>query len=561
MDRRHPLVRWLFLALAAVLLVASVTLPLVVVADAPEDQRCANPRSAADSLFVAPEPALACVDAPDKDKARLATQLRQILDARGLYVPVATLSEDADHVDEDSGAARVQPLPTTAPWLVIEKQGDGNWRYSRQTMNQVQVLYDQTFSGLSAWLQELLPGVFQQRLPVIGGYAWQWVLGFGLVVFAFLIALLVRVFVLSQLRGRATRLSLRVDKQVLQKLDLPVMGFVIAGIVAWRLPDVQLPIELSSLAFLMLSIALGLCGVLIASRLVTVGTGFWAARTEETESRLDDQLVPLVRQIGQIIVWAIGILFVLQNNGVQVWSFVAGLGIGSLAFALAAQDTVANLFGALNIFLDKPFQIGDWVKVGDVEGTIEEVGFRSFRVRTFYNSVVTVPNSTITNTNVDNLGVRNRRRCKITLGLTYDTPPDTLQAFVEAVRAVLAAHPKVQNSYEVHFHGFGASSLDILVYYHIVCESWTEELETRSANFLEFLRVAEALGVSFAFPSTSLYVESTPKDPMAAQARREVSELQQVAASFGPNGPNSRPFGPVFEPSYSAKDVTARGEG
>ena len=233
--------------------------------------------------------------------------------------------------------------------------------------------------------------------------------------------------------------------------------------------------------------------------------------------------------------------------------------LAPLAFALAAQDTVANLFGALNIFLDKPFQIGDWVKVGDVEGTIEEVGFRSFRVRTFYNSVVTVPNSTITNTNVDNLGVRHRRRCKLTLGLTYDTPPDTLQAFVEGVRAILAAHPNVEKTYDVHFYAFGASSLDILLNYHIIAESWTEELETRSANFLEFLRLAEALGVSFAFPSTSLYVESTPKEPMPAQDRPSVEDLQEIAAKFGPEGDASRPMGVPFTRSWSVQKLTARG--
>jgi MscS family membrane protein len=260
-------------------------------------------------------------------------------------------------------------------------------------------------------------------------------------------------------------------------------------------------------------------------------------------------------------VWAVGILFVLQNNGVQVWSFVAGLGIGSLAFALAAQDTVANLFGALNIFLDKPFQIGDWVRVGDVEGVIEEVGFRSFRVRTFYNSLVTVPNSTITNCNVDNMGVRPRRRVKIMLGLTYDTPTERMQAYVEGVRAILAAHPMVEQTYEVHFNDFSASSLDILVYYHIVSNSWTEELETRAANFLEFIRLAEAMGVSFAYPSQSIYVESTPERPAAKPTARDQADLEATAASFGPGGSAARPTGPHFERSYAPKALTSRGEG
>lgn len=552
----NPLIRWAFFALAALLLVGSVALPLVV--SAQDDQAaCQSPKIAADSIFGQPNGAL-CVDAVPGKRAKLSAQLQQILDARGLYMPVASLSDDPDYANAD-GLNQVQPLPATAPWIVIIKAKDGRWLYARETMNQVPTLYEQTFSAFSRWVQEILPETFQNRIPGLGGYGWQWVLGAGLVLAASLIGLIVRFFVLAQVRRLAGRFRLNVDRALLRRLDGPVMVFVITAIVSWRLPDVQLPIEISSITFLALSIVVGLSGVLVASRLVDVATGFWATKTEETESKLDDQLVPLVRQISRMIVWAVGILFVLQNNGVQVWSFVAGLGIGSLAFALAAQDTVANLFGALNIFLDKPFQIGDAVKVGSVEGTVEEVGFRSFRVRTFYNSLVTIPNSTITTTNVDNLGLRHRRRAKLTLGLSYDTPPDTLHAFVEGVRAILAAHPNVEKTYEVHFSGFGASSLDILVYYHIVCDTWTEELETKADNGLEFMRLAEALGVSFAFPSTSLYVESTPSAPMAPAPRPGPEELESVAASFGPEGSRSRPHGPEFKKSWAASELTSRG--
>jgi MscS family membrane protein len=555
---RGSSLRWLFLAAALVLLVASVVAPMVVVADGPPGDRCNNPREAADSLFVAPRPELSCVDAKPGERARLARQLKQILDARGLYVPVATLAEEPDFQPED-GTGRIQLLPVQAPWLVLERTDEGDWLYSRATMNQVPQLYGETFSGASLWFQSILPQVFQQRIPWIGGYGWQYLLGVILIVSAVIIGLVVRLLVLSQLQRLALRLKLNVDRAVLKRLDNPVMVLVIGGIIAWRLPDLQLPIDASRTTYILLSIVLGLAGILAASRLVDVFTGFWEAKTAETESRLDDQLVPLVRQISRIIVWVIGILFVLQNNGVQVWSFVAGLGIGSLAFALAAQDTVANLFGALNIFLDKPFQIGDWVRVGDVEGTIEEVGFRSFRVRTFYNSLVTIPNSVITNTHVDNMGARHRRRVKTTLGLTYDTPPDKVQAFVEGVRAVLAAHPKVQKTYEVHFYDFGASSLDILVYYHVVVESFTEELETRAANFLEFIRVAEELGVAFAFPSTSVYLESTPDKPLPPHPSPPIADLEATAARFGPGGDAARPGGVPFTKSWAASRITNRG--
>ncbi|MCA9571140.1 MAG: mechanosensitive ion channel family protein, partial [Myxococcales bacterium] len=276
-----------------------------------------------------------------------------------------------------------------------------------------------------------------------------------------------------------------------------------------------------------------------------------------TESRLDDQLVPLVRKLLKGAVLVLGLVFVLQNAGVDVGSLIAGLGIGGLAFALAAKDTLANLFGSLTIFVDRPFQIGDWVIIGSVEGVVEEVGFRSTRVRTFYNSVVTIPNSQITNANVDNMGLRPRRRVKMMIGLTYDTPPDLLQAYVEGVRAILAAHPFVQRTYEVHVYQFSSSSIDILVYYHLVVPGWTEELDSRSQNILEFMRLADELGVSFAFPSTSVYVESTPDKPLPARPLRPLDELGDVASSFGPNGSRARPEGPHFPVGWS---VQARGE-
>ncbi|MCA9573081.1 MAG: mechanosensitive ion channel family protein, partial [Myxococcales bacterium] len=159
-------------------------------------------------------------------------------------------------------------------------------------------------------------------------------------------------------------------------------------------------------------------------------------------------------------------------------------------------------------------------------------------------------NSAITNANIDNYGRRRRRRVKTVLGLTYDTPPDKLQAFVEGVRAILAAHPAVQKTYEVHFHDFGASSLDVLVYYHLVVPDWHAELTARSQNFLEFLRLAQELGVSFAFPSTSLYVESTPEQPLADHPERTLEQLVATVAQFGPGGRLARPGGPAFAGTF-----------
>ena len=143
------------------------------------------------------------------------------------------------------------------------------------------------------------------------------------------------------------------------------------------------------------------------------------------------------------------------------------------------------------------------------------------------------------------------------LGLTYDTPPEKLQAYVEGIRAILAVHPSVQRSYEVHVYNLGDSALEILVYYHLVVPGWHEELVTRSQNILEFMRLAHELGVSFAYPSQSLYLESTPDRPLAPHVQPTIAEMQDIADAFGPNGNLARPEGPAFSRSWT---VQARDE-
>ena len=162
----------------------------------------------------------------------------------------------------------------------------------------------------------------------------------------------------------------------------------------------------------------------------------------------------------------------------------AGLGLGGLALALAAKETVENLFGWITIFADRPFSTGDWVVLDNrVEGTGEEVGFRSARIRTFANSPVSAPNGKVATAVIDNLGSRQRRRVKITLGLTYDTPRGRLHAFVDGVRAVVRAHPRVSPEVQkIHFTNFGGSSLDILVYFFRDVPNWHEELAARGSS-------------------------------------------------------------------------------
>ena len=152
-------------------------------------------------------------------------------------------------------------------------------------------------------------------------------------------------------------------------------------------------------------------------------------KAQQTHNKFDDLLIPMVGKSLKVFVAVVGTIFTADNLNINVTNLLAGLGLGGLAFALAAKDLVGNFFGSLTILLDRPFHIGDWIIIGDVEGTVEQVGFRSTRVRTFYNSVITLPNALLTTTKVDNMGARRYRRMKTMLGITYDTSPEKIDEF------------------------------------------------------------------------------------------------------------------------------------
>ena len=253
---------------------------------------------------------------------------------------------------------------------------------------------------------------------------------------------------------------------------------------------------------------------------VDAGGSVLQKMAEKTASTYDDQLVPFATKSAKVFVIVMGVLIALQNLGINVMSILAGLGLGGLALALAAQDTAANLFGSITILFDQPFQVGDWIKVGSNEGTVEEIGFRSTRIRTFYNSVITVPNSMMAKETVDNMGVRPARRIRQNLGITYETPPAVIEKFTQEVKRVVQAHQKVrQDTVTVAFNSYGDSALNILLNFHLEVKTGDEEMTYQQEIFLEILKVAASLKVDFAYPTQTVYQTNLNPESVPAPAR------------------------------------------
>lgn len=230
---------------------------------------------------------------------------------------------------------------------------------------------------------------------------------------------------------------------------------------------------------------------------------------------LDSQLIRLgMRFVGLGI--AVG--FLIQGSyelGFPTYSVLAGLGVGGLAVALAARDSLANLLGSMLIMIEKPFRVGHYVKVSGGEGTVEDVGFRSTRIRTPDNSLISIPNNSVVNATVENLSLRMMRRQRFLIQVTYDTPRENLEQLITGIKQIIADHPLINKSnFNVRFNDFGESSLNILVYFYIETTDYSAELAAREEVLLQIMDLAKHLGIDFAFPTRTLVIEAPPQEDL-----------------------------------------------
>lgn len=250
----------------------------------------------------------------------------------------------------------------------------------------------------------------------------------------------------------------------------------------------------------------------ILYRMVDKFSSLFSFFSSRMGTQINEDIQNFLTKSLRILVIVIAIMAILQEWGINVSAFVASLGLGGLAFALAAKDTVANLFGSLVIFSDRPFQIGDWVQTPDVEGNVEEIGIRSTKIRTFAQSLVNVPNATIANASITNWSRMGKRRVRTRLGLTYTTSIEQMKRIIEEITGMLENHPEVHKEViVVNFDEFESSALSILVNFFTITISSKEHLNTRQDINFKIMDIVARHGASFAFPSQSLYVESLPK--------------------------------------------------
>lgn len=491
------------------------------------------------------EKAASCLDLSVVPESRrgsrgaiLAAQLKEVLD-RTRYIDVTEISDD----------------PDAEPWslkvadgrrIELDRQEDGRWLFTASTVEGLDLMVSEVedqavVEGVektvdsrltSNWLRSKAPESLRRRILRLEG--WQWI---GILVL-FVVGLVVGRLAVAILQGPAMLWLRRWAKDVDERLvrsALNPMGALAMVLVWWfGISWLRLPISVLGWYSGLVDIVLILTAALTAYRLVNVLTDVMEKRAHKTVSRFDDLLVPMVRNALKVTVVVAAVVTLADTFDHDFTTILAGLGIGGLAVALAAQNTISNLFGSLTVLIDRPFQVGDWIVVGSAEGVVEEVGFRSTRIRTFYNSRITLPNSQLTSASVDNFGERQYRRWSTRLQVAYNTLPENVDAFCAGIRELILRHPHTRKDYfHVAFNEFGASGLEIMLYVFFVTADWAEELKERHRLGVDIMRLAGELGVEFAFPTQTVYLRQeeweagtpSPDFPAASETLREEAVL------------------------------------
>jgi len=307
--------------------------------------------------------------------------------------------------------------------------------------------------------------------------------------------------------SRKTSTSL--DEQIIIRLKEPIrFGFIVVGL---------------HLFFLLLFVQSNFVHLMLESLIIyTIFWGFislieafkdYLFNYRTIDKQHSKELSAFVIKVIKGIVIAIGASTILHNWGVNVTGIVASLGLGGLAFALAAKDTASNLFASIALLLDNSIRTGEWVKVAGVEGVVEGVGMRTTKIRSFQKSLYTVPNYLIANNPIENFSRRGVRRIKMSVGLTYDTSSQQLESIIKEIRYMLQHHPRIsqKETLLVNFNAFGDSALNIFIYAFSNTAKWDQYLDIREEVHMYIIKIVENNGSTFAFPSQSIYLESTPQ--------------------------------------------------
>jgi MscS family membrane protein len=473
----------------------------------------------------------------DKEAIDKAVKLKKIFDGRGLKLDFTKIPTDPNYTDTTAFniGHKYVLFPNRLPKIYVEKYGD-KWYYSKETVSVIDDIYKETFPWQIQWIQKWIPQNVG-NIVFLGVPLWKY---FGFVLLLLILFLLFFIinkiiyFILHSTHKIVVKnTSIKIEVN-LKKIARPIVLLILISFIKKIIPSFQMHIDVNSLIFTSLDFAKIVLWIYIFLRLVRLSMAIYAEYTKRTHLKLDDQLVPILTHFLTGIVFFFGALKLLTLFGVSPTSVIAGASIGGLALALASQDTVKNLIGTFMIFLDKPFHIGDWIETSELQGTVEEVGFRSSRIRAADTSIYQITNSKLSEIVINNKGMRLFRRYQTELGIRYDTPPEYIDLFVEGLKEVIKVHPYTnKENFDVAFSDFGDSALKILVNTYFSVTDWSTEQIAKHDLHMSIVKLAKIIGIEFAFPSSTIMIEQFPeKNPIRLNYNKNISEIKTKISEF-----------------------------
>lgn len=502
-------------------------------ADASVDVSPGSPRVALERFLTLArggqyEQAAAYLDLADTVRTQgssLARRLKAVLDRR-LWVDLERLSPLAagDTIDglpsgiDQIGSVRGSDGVSVPIRLVrVETGGETMWRFTRNTVTQIPALYATLGDR---WVLEHLPAILLRPGP-FEILRWQWLALPILLVVAWLLGAVASRLLRGTIGRAVARTSTEWDDAILARIGAPLaVALTLVAAVAllpWLAllpPAMEASHRVARVGFFLVFFW-SIWRLIDVARQVLSHTP-WAVRSSSSRA-----LLPLGARVSKVIVLAIAAVAVFSMLGYPAASLVAGLGLGGLAFALAAQKTVENLFGAFSIGVDQPFREGDFVKIEDFVGTVEAVGLRSSRFRTLDRTIITIPNGKLAEMRLESFTARDRLRLATVIGLVYETSAEQMRTVLSEFERVLREQPKIwPDSVVVRLREFAASSLDIEIMAWFQTAEWSEFQLIRQEILLQFMGVVEQAGTSFAFPTQTIHLGTASVEALDRLGRK-----------------------------------------
>lgn len=310
------------------------------------------------------------------------------------------------------------------------------------------------------------------------------------------------------------------DDIIIENLEKPVIFIVILGGFYYGINQLTLSAkvhEFLSQVFLVL-LTLSITWVII-NLVDSFIENYLKPAAKKTKSDFDDQLIPIIRKLIKIVLWIFIIIMLLKRFGIDISALLTGVGIGGLAFAFAAKDLLANLFGGVAILTDKPFKVGDRIKVGDNDGFIIEIGLRTTRMRTFDGTQIVIPNSKIADSVLENVSREKARRIKTTIGVEYGTPQKKMLEAEKILKDIIKKNKKTDNDSLITFNEFGESALEIMIIYWI--KDLNNILAAKHEINLAIKERFEKAGIEMAFPTRTIYMAKADPEPRKKSSRKK----------------------------------------